>query len=60
MLISTIVHGLDENMDLISPITFSNLAIAGVITLIFAFIINKAVEKKMEDIDMLQALKSVE
>jgi len=55
-----VAHGLDDRMDLIGHVTFGTVALAGVMTLIFALIINSIVAKKMKNIDMLEALKSVE
>lgn len=60
-LISGVVaSNLDQRMDLSGSITPENVLIAGILTAIFAWIINKAVAKKMKKLDMLSALKSVE
>ncbi len=55
-----VAGGLDDRMDLIGHVTLGNVALAGIITLAFALIINVLVAKKMKNIDMLEALKSVE
>lgn len=55
-----IANGFGEDMDLIGRITLNNVAIAAVLTLAFAAIVNYVVSKKIKTIDMLQALKSVE
>jgi putative ABC transport system permease protein len=55
-----VASGFDNQMDLIGRITISIVALAAVTTFIFALIINIIVAKKMEKVDMLQALKSVE
>lgn len=55
-----IASSLDERMDLMGNIAFSDVLIAAAMTLCFAWIINTVVAKKMKQIDMLEALKSVE
>ncbi len=52
--------GLDDQMDLLSRISFSTVILSGLITLVFALIINGIVAEKMKKIDMLESLKSVE
>jgi hypothetical protein len=52
--------GLDDQMDLLGHISFSTIALSGLITFIFALIINSIVAEKMKKIDMLESLKSVE
>ncbi len=52
--------GLNDQLDLLSRITFSTVALSGAITLLFALINNGIVARKMKKIDMLEALKSVE
>jgi putative ABC transport system permease protein len=47
-------------MDLPGSITAPDVLIAGVMTLCFAWIVNNVVARKMKQIDMLEALKSVE
>jgi putative ABC transport system permease protein len=55
-----IIKGFGENLDLISQVSRLNVLIAGVITFIFVIIVNLVVAKKIETIEMLQSLKSVE
>ena len=55
-----VASNLDQRMDLSGSVTPENILIAGILTVIFAWIINKAVAKKMKKLDMLSALKSVE
>ena len=55
-----VASGLDNRLDLIGSVTFLSVIISGIITLIFALVINKMVAKKMSNIDMLQSLKSAE
>lgn len=52
--------GLDDQMDLLSRVSFGTIALSGAITLTFALIINGIVAEKMKRIDMLESLKSVE
>lgn len=52
--------GLDDQMDLLSRISFGTVVLSGLITLVFALIINGIVAEKMKKIDMLESLKSVE
>ena len=52
--------GLNDQLDLLSRITFRTVALSGGITLLFALINNGIVARKMKGIDMLEALKSVE
>lgn len=52
--------GLDDQMDLLSRISLSTVVLSGLITLVFALIINGIVAEKMKKIDMLESLKSVE
>lgn len=59
--LADIVAGsLDEQMDLISHISLGTAAFSIILTAIFALIVNGVVAKKMGNIDMLEALKSVE
>ncbi|WP_070000192.1 ABC transporter permease [Cellulosilyticum sp. I15G10I2] len=55
-----IIKGFGENLDLISQVSSLNVLIAGGITFIFVIIVNLVVAKKIETIEMLQSLKSVE
>lgn len=55
-----VAGGLNEQMDLIGHVSFGTVVLSGIITLIFALIINSIVAKKMKNIDMLESLKSVE
>jgi putative ABC transport system permease protein len=52
--------GLNDQMDLLSRISLSTVVLSGLITLVFALIINGIVAEKMKKIDMLESLKSVE
>ncbi len=55
-----IASSLDERLDLLGNITWPDVLLAAVMTLCFAWIINTVVARKMKQIDMLEALKSVE
>ncbi len=55
-----IASSLDERMDLLGNITLPDVLIATAMTLCFAWITNSIVARKMKQIDMLEALKSVE
>ncbi len=55
-----IASSLDERMDLPGNITLPDVLIATVMTLCFAWITNSIIARKMKQIDMLEALKSVE
>ncbi|MGB8455616.1 MAG: ABC transporter permease [Anaerocolumna sp.] len=55
-----IASSLDERMDLPGNITLPDVLIATAMTLCFAWITNSIVARKMKQIDMLEALKSVE
>ena len=55
-----IARNLDKRMDLSGTISPQDVLIAGILTLLFAWIINRVVAKKMRNLDMLSALKSVE
>lgn len=52
--------GFGEDLDLLPELSLINVAIAAVLTLIFAIFVNQVVARKMRHLDMLQALKSVE
>lgn len=52
--------GLNDQLDLLSRVTFRTVALSSGITLLFALINNGIVAQKMKKIDMLEALKSVE
>lgn len=56
----TIAAGFGDDFDLISHVTVGRIIIAALIKLAFAAVVNRIVRKKMETIDMLSALKSVE
>ena len=60
LIAQTVAIGLDKQMDLSAGISPQVVLIAGAITLLFAWITNQAVAKKMKNLDMLEALKSVE
>lgn len=55
-----VAGGLNDQLDLLSHVSFGTIALSGIITLIFALIINSSVARKMDNIDMLESLKSVE
>lgn len=55
-----IASSLDERMDLLGTITFPNVLIATAMTICFAWITNSSIARKMKQIEMLEALKSVE
>lgn len=55
-----IASNLEERLDLLGNIVLQDILLATVMTLCFAWIINTVVARKMEQIDMLEALKSVE
>lgn len=59
-LLYIIASTLDDRMDLVGSISLGNVLAAGCLTVIFALIVNRAVAKKMKNLDMLSALKSVE
>lgn len=60
VLAEIVAGGLNEQMDLISHVSFGTVMFSGIITVIFALIINSIVAKKMKNIDMLESLKSIE
>ena len=60
LIAQTVAVGLDKQMDLSAGISPQVVLIAGAVTLLFAWITNQAVAKKMKNLDMLEALKSVE
>ncbi len=60
LLADIVAGGLNDQMDLISHVSFVTVALSLIITVIFALIINSIVAKKMQNIDMLESLKSVE
>lgn len=60
VIVRTVAGGLDDRLDLIGHITAGNVLISALLTLIFALIVNSVVAKKMKNLDMLEALKSVE
>jgi putative ABC transport system permease protein len=60
ILADIVAGGLNDQMDLISHVSFVTVALSLIITVIFALIINSIVAKKMKNIDMLESLKSVE
>ncbi len=59
-LLDVVAGTLDDRMDLIGRITLSNVLISGCLTLVFALVVNVFVARKMKNLDMLDALKSVE
>jgi len=60
VLAGIVAGGLNEQMDLLSHVSFGTVALSGIITAVFALIINSIVAEKMKSIDMLESLKSVE
>ena len=55
-----IASKMGEQMDLLGNVTAPDVLAAGAMTLCFAWIVNNVVARKMKQIDMLEALKSVE
>jgi putative ABC transport system permease protein len=55
-----IINGLGTDMDMVNRFMPDKAAAAAVITLIFAIVVNSVITRKIRNIDMLQALKSVE
>ena len=55
-----IASSLDERMDLLGNITLPNVLIATAMTIFFAWITNSSIARKMKQLEMLEALKSVE
>jgi putative ABC transport system permease protein len=60
VLVKIITRGFGESLDLISIVKLENVLMAGGITFVFVMIVNVVVQKKINTIDMLEALKSVE
>lgn len=55
-----IASSIDERLDLLGNIKFIDVLIAGAMTVFFAWIVNKVIAHKMKEIDIFEALKSVE
>jgi putative ABC transport system permease protein len=60
VLAEIVAGGLNDQMDLLSHVSFGTVVLSVIITAIFALVINKIVAEKMKDIDMLESLKSIE
>lgn len=60
LLADIVAGGLNDQMDLVSHVSIGTVTLSLIITIIFALIINGIVAKKMNNIDMLESLKSVE
>ncbi len=60
VLAEIVAGGLNEQMDLLSHVSFGTVVLSGIITAVFALIINWIVAEKMKSIDMLESLKSIE
>lgn len=55
-----IASSIDARLDLLGNIKFIDVLIAGAMTMFFAWIVNKIIANKMKEIDIFEALKSVE
>lgn len=55
-----IASSIDERLDLLGNINLMDVLIAGAMTMLFAWIVNKVIAHKMKEIDIFEALKSVE
>ena len=55
-----IASSIDERLDLLGNINLRDVLIAGVMTMFFAWIVNRVIADKMKEIDIFEALKSVE
>ena len=55
-----IASSIDERLDLLGNINLRDVLIAGVMTVFFAWIVNRVIADKMKEIDIFEALKSVE
>lgn len=55
-----IASSIDERLDLLGNITLTDVLTAGAMTVLFAWIVNKVIAYKMKEIDIFEALKSVE
>lgn len=60
MLADLVAGSLNDQMDLLSHVSFGTVALSVTITAIFALVVNSVVAKKMKGIDMFESLKSVE
>lgn len=55
-----IASSIDQRLDLLGNIKLADVLVAGVMTMFFARIVNKVIAHKMKEIDISEALKSVE
>lgn len=55
-----IASTIDERLDLVGNVRFLDILISGIMTMMFAWIVNKVISCKMKEIDIFEALKSVE
>jgi len=55
-----IASSIDERLDLLGNISLRDVMIAGAMTIFFSCIVNKIIADKMKEIDIFEALKSVE
>jgi len=55
-----IASSIDERLDLLGNITLTDVLTAGAMTMFFAWIVNRVIAHKMKEIDIFEALKSVE
>ena len=55
-----IASSIDERLDLLGNINLRDVLIAGAMTILFSWIVNKIIANKMKEIDIFEALKSVE
>ena len=55
-----IASSIDERLDLLGNISLRDVLISGAMTIFFSFIVNRIIADKMKEIDIFEALKSVE
>ena len=55
-----IASSIDERLDLLGNISLRDVLIAGAMTIFFSCIVNRIIAQKMKEIDIFEALKSVE
>ena len=55
-----IASSIDERLDLLGNLKLPDVLMASVMTMFFAWIVNKVIANKMKEIDIFEALKSVE
>lgn len=55
-----IASSIDERLDLLGNLKLPDVLMASVMTMFFAWIVNKVIANKMKELDIFEALKSVE